>query len=72
MELPREYKEKGFYFVRSILNENKKYIKCGNENDNIIYFFEIKDGKIEKINNEKDLNFLLQNYTNKTNTRIIY
>ncbi len=73
IELTKQYKEKGFFIVSPIYYKNKIYLKCGNVNDNKIYYFEYKNNDIlEKINDEKTLKWLNENYNFKIDNEVYW
>lgn len=70
-DLTKEYKEKGFYYISPIYYRNREFIKCGNVNNNVVYFFEIISNNILEINDTEILEKLIQRYNYKTDKNIL-
>ena len=71
LELTKEYKEKGFFVVSPIFYKERTFLKCGNNKNKNIYYFEIKDNKIFEIKDEEILKWLTENYNYKSSP-IVY
>lgn len=60
--LPKEYEEKGYFIISEIGYKEKTFIKCGNINDILIYFFEINNKNVIRIQDEEIQNELIQKF----------
>ncbi len=60
--LPKEYEEKGYFIISEIEYKEKTFIKCGNINDILIYFFEINKKNVIRIQDEEIQNELIQKF----------
>ena len=69
-DLPKEYKEKGFYFISPIYYNDRVFIKCGNINDNRAYFFEIINNQILDTLDEEILKSLRERFNYKPDDKI--
>lgn len=70
-DLTEKMRSQGFYIAQPIFFNDKEIYKCGNINNNRIYFFEIKEDKFEEIKDEKILEELI-NRSVKRNSNIVY
>ena len=59
--LPKEYEE-GYFIISEIEYKEKTFIKCGNINDILIYFFEINNKNVIGIQDEEIQNELIQKF----------
>ena len=60
--LPKEYEEEGYFIISEIEYKEKTFIKCGNINDILIYFFEINNKNVIRIQDEEIQNELIQKF----------
>lgn len=70
INIPKEYKDKGFYYISPIFYNDREFIKCGNINDNKVYFFEKINNQVLEISDGEILKLLMKKFNYKPDDKI--